>query len=94
MVIVPFRLEMGMAGAGEAAHSRAVIAALRRSSVTATYRCVVLSEACPRRGDTGSNPVGYKRETAGQGTNPETTGWLNRDSNAEYPASIALPDGG
>jgi hypothetical protein len=30
----------------------------------------------------------YKRKAPGQGTGPESIGWLNRDSKAEYPENI------
>ena len=36
---------------------------------------------------TSSSKV-YERKVPGQGTDRESTGWLNRDSNAEYPANI------
>ena len=30
----------------------------------------------------------YTHKVPGQGTSPKSIGWLNRDSNAEYPANI------
>ena len=36
----------------------------------------------------GRTPLGLQCKVPGKGTSPEAIGWLNRDSNAEYPENM------